>query len=347
MRQYININDCKSGDIVAEDIFINIYSIPIIMKNSIINEYVKDKLIQYDIKYIHIIRPTNESRSDNNTDKISFSKEYDKNILMVKSVFANIAKGEKVNSSQILDIVDSTMSNLGNITEVIKVMNGVRKFDEYTYTHSINVALYGMFIGKWVGLGEKEIREVIKAGILHDIGKSKIPLSILNKKGTLTKEEFNKIKEHTTIGYNLCKEYNWINEDVKKVILYHHEREDGSGYPLGLKGDKISLYAKIIAIADIYDAITSERIYKPKQTPFQTFNNIISLGYGKIDVLILRRFLNNIASFYVGEKVKMSNGDIGEVVFVPPNNITCPIVKVNNVYQDLSKKSEYKIIEMI
>ncbi len=239
------------------------------------------------------------------------------------------------------------MGNLGNVSEVIKEINCVRNFDDYTYTHSINVALYAMFIEKWLRLEELEIRNVVKAGILHDIGKSKIPLSILNKKGSLTEEEFNKIKEHTTIGYNLCKEYNCINEDVKKVILYHHEREDSSVYPLGLKGDEINLYTKIIAIADIYDAITSERVYKPKRTPFETFKNIIDLGYGKIDVLILRTFLNNITSFYVGEEVKMSNGDISKIVFVPPNNITYPIVKVNNIYHDLSKNTDYKIIEMI
>ncbi len=347
MKQYINIRDCKDGDIVAEDIYFDIYNIPIIMKNSVINEYVKEKIMNYNIEFIHIIRNTSEAKKENILNKSSFKKEYEKNISKIKSFFANIAKGRKVDSNDIINISNSLMNSSGDICKVLETMHSFKNVDDYTFNHSINVALYSMLMGKWLELEEYEIRDIIKAGILHDIGKAKIPIDILNKKGSLTEEEFNKIKEHTTIGYNLCKEFNWLDEDIKKVVLFHHEREDGSGYPLGLKGDKISLYTKIVAIADIYDALTSERVYKAKQTPFDTFKHIIDLGYGKIDVLILRKFLSNIASFYTGEKVRMSNGEIGEIVFVPPHNIIYPIVKVDEMYHDLSKKPDYKIIEII
>jgi HD-GYP domain-containing protein (c-di-GMP phosphodiesterase class II) len=127
----------------------------------------------------------------------------------------------------------------------------------------------------------------------------------------------------------------------------HHEREDGTGYPFGIGGDEITLYAKIIALADVYDALTSERVYKKRITPFETFSIIEKTGLRHFDIKIMMTFLHNIASYYIGSEVIMDNGKHGTVVYVTPHNISLPIIKVDDKYIDMSKEKNIKIIELI
>ena len=138
--------------------------------------------------------------------------------------------------------------------KALRVLNEEKDFDEYTYTHSLNVALYAMLIGKWLRLDNNSIKNVIKAGVLHDIGKTKVPIEILNKKARLSDEEFDIIKKHTFYGYDLVRSTDCVSDEVCEAVLLHHEREDKSGYPYGIGGRQLGLYAKIVAVADVYDA---------------------------------------------------------------------------------------------
>ena len=191
------------------------------------------------------------------------------------------------------------------------------------------------------------MKKVVKAGLLHDIGKYKIAPEIINKKGKLTKKEFEIIKTHSEIGYEMSKSIPNIDEDVRQAILSHHEREDGSGYPRGLKGDKINLYAKILAIADVYDALTSERVYKDKSTPFEAIEEFRKMGLYSFDTKILNIFFNSIIQYYVNSKVKTNIGEVGEIVFIPPDNITKPVIRLQNSYVELSRNSNIKIVEIV
>jgi HD-GYP domain-containing protein (c-di-GMP phosphodiesterase class II) len=140
--------------------------------------------------------------------------------------------------------------------------------------------------------------EIIKAGVLHDIGKIKIPLKLLNKKEKLSKEEFEIIKLHPLLGYDIVKNVDSISENVKLAVLMHHEKENGSGYPNGLKGQDIPLYAKICAIADIYDALTTNRAYKKKITPTHAFKILRSMAGDHLNVELLLIFLENAYRCY-------------------------------------------------
>ncbi|TCT14658.1 putative nucleotidyltransferase with HDIG domain [Natranaerovirga pectinivora] len=344
MKKYIHVKESKDGDIIAEDLMVNGCTIPLVMKDSILNEYMRNKIIINNIDRICVL----DKKNDEETKDSTIVENYNDSIAVIKHNFANIAKGQKMELDDILKVSNFIFNNSECIYKLIHSMNIIKRVDEYTYSHSVNVAMYSMLIGKWIGLEEREIKLIIKAGLLHDIGKIKIPLTILNKKESLTDEEYKRIKKHVSLGYSICNEYDWLDDEVGKAVLLHHERQDGSGYPLGLSGENISLYAKIVAIADVYDAITSERIYKKRQTPFETFQEILSFGYSKFDVNIMNRFLYNIATIYVGEKVKMNNGDIGEIVFIPPDNIMYPIVKVRDRYYDLKhKENNYSISELL
>lgn len=144
------------------------------------------------------------------------------------------------------------------------------------------------------------------------------------------------MKSHSGIGYNLIKYLSDISQPIKEAVLSHHERLDGSGYPNGLIGDEISLYAKIIAIADVYDAMTQNRVYKKRVTPFETFETFKSFGIGIFDIAILNIFLKNIAVHYTGLNVVFDNGECGEIVYVPPYDITKPIILNGSNFIDLS-----------
>lgn len=209
------------------------------------------------------------------------------------------------------------------------------------------LALYSILIGKWLGLDEIQLLNLSKASILHDIGKFRIPDNILNKKGPLTKKEYDKVKEHPRIGYEIAKEIPGMNEEIRNVILMHHERIDGSGYPLGVSEDNISLYSRIVAISDVYDAMTSDRTYKKRKTPFKAVEEFRDIEYDKLDTKLLIIFINNILTYYTGSKVKLDNGYTGEIVYVPPQNVTRPVIKVADSYIDLAKDNSIKISELV
>jgi putative nucleotidyltransferase with HDIG domain len=223
----------------------------------------------------------------------------------------------------------------------------MREADEYTYTHSVNVSLLSMLIGKWLKLDYYSIKSLVSAGLLHDIGKGKISPDILNKPGALTDDEFEEIKKHPAYGYQIAEKIPEVSDDILKAILMHHEREDGSGYPLGLKSEQIHDFAKIVAVADVYDAMTSNRAYRTMICPFDVIESIEKDNFGTLDHRVVSVFLKNIASYYMGDFVKLSNGDIGEIVYINPFNISKPIIRAANSYIDLSNEKKLKILELI
>ncbi|HHY76879.1 MAG TPA: HD-GYP domain-containing protein [Clostridiales bacterium] len=346
-RKYIHIYQCKPGYILADDA-VDENGILIVSKGTMINEHIIKRLIDFRIRQISVY---DDKQVDNNEIKkeqiAHLRRDYKKNINVMKQLINDLAAGKKLDFEKVKFVSDSVYYRISTITNLTEYMNAVKDIDVYTYRHSINVSIYAYFIAKWLGMEESEIKNVITTGILHDIGKSRIPDSILNKRGPLLPEEFEKMKEHVEIGYKLSLDIKCINDNIREGVLMHHENVDGSGYPYSLKGDKINLYAKIISVADVYDALTSERVYKKRNTPFDAFKEIIKMGYSKFDPKILTTFLTNIYVYYIGSMVKMNNGQIGQVVFVSPLRITAPIVSVGGRCIDLSEKKYFRIDEML
>jgi putative nucleotidyltransferase with HDIG domain len=279
----------------------------------------------------------------------AFKRKYQNSVNSVKVIINDLAAGKGLDNEKINEISSSLYENMCSNVAVTECLNKIKIVDEYTYSHCINVSLYSMLIGKWLELPESEIKFLMNAGILHDVGKSKIPIVILNKKGPLTQEEYEIIKKHPLFGFEIIKNYTGINKKVKEAVLMHHEKENGTGYPFGIKSESISNFAKIISIADAFDAITSERVYKKRQTPFDTFREFerIGIGEGYYDPGILLKFIHNISQYYVGSRVMISTGKCGEIVYVPPHNISSPVVKVDGSFIDLSAQRDMKIIEML
>ena len=192
----------------------------------------------------------------------------------------------------------------------------------------------------------QDIHQLTIAGMVHDIGKTQIPDEILNKPGKLTDQEFAIMKKHVDIGYDILKNKQ-IDNRIREAALFHHEKCDGSGYPFGLSGDKIPTFAKILAVADIYDALTADRIYRKAVCPFTAIRMLEEDSFTKLDPKYTLPFLRNVVSSYIHNNVKLDNGEIGEVVMINDRNLSRPIVKINNRFIDLSTEPKRSIIAIV
>lgn len=177
---------------------------------------------------------------------------------------------------------------------ILNALNRIKKMDEYTFTHSVNTAFYSMFIALWMGMDEQNVINATQAGFLHDIGKIYIPDEILNKPGRLTETEYELVQRHPLYGYSLLNEFGEFNVEVKRAVLFHHERTDASGYPLCAADDYVGMLSKIIAVADVYDAMTTNRVYKKGKSALEAIEFLSGEGRKELDNQVLNFFINNI-----------------------------------------------------
>lgn len=257
-------------------------------------------------------------------------KQYRTAVNKVKLLFHTIIGYKKVALRQFQDIASNQIAPLVTSPFAINYLNLERSLDDYTFCHCINVALLSGLIGKWLHYKAEEINELILGGLLHDIGKTQIPMSILKKTGPLSKEEMHLAQLHSTHSYNLLSTVEGLSPEVVLGVVQHHERIDGSGYPGNVKYGKIHRYARIIAIADIFDAMTSDRAYNKKVSPFVAADSIASDMISKLDVGICTTFLDQFRYSILGNIVQLIDGQEGEIVYWGEFLNPSPVIKCNN-----------------
>ncbi|NLM47232.1 MAG: HD-GYP domain-containing protein [Epulopiscium sp.] len=343
MKKKVHISQCAELDILFEDI-VSQYGTLILPKGAVINEYIIQKLKEFGIEYVYIF--------DRNREKIfpdyeSFEERFDENIDKIKYLMNEIIRGKKLDYNELNRITDDVIVAWDNPEYVMNYLKKIHDKDDYTYYHCINVSFYSALIASYLKLPKEEIKTVIQAALLHDLGKVKIPLELLNKKEKLTVEEFNEIKKHAVYGYEIVKNDDEILDAIKDVILMHHEREDKSGYPLGLSGEELSIYSKIVSVADVYDAMTSNRPYRKALTPFDAFNEFVNISRNNLDIRIVNILTSRLSSYYTGSQVLLNNGEVGRIVYIPPHCIQKPVVSIGKDFVDLSKEDNISIIKMI
>lgn len=192
-------------------------------------------------------------------------------------------------------------------------VNALKVSDEYTFKHSVDVASMAMIIARRLKLPSTVIREIGMSGLLHDLGKSRIPNEILNKPGRLTEDEFAVMKKHSFFSYEMLKDKEGISKQVLLGVLQHHEKMGGTGYPLGLHGSSISLFGRILSVVDIYDALVTERPYKAAFTPRDAVEMILAMS-GELDTNIISAFMESVILYPVGTTLTLSNGEYVRVV---------------------------------
>lgn len=329
----------------------------LIARGAVMDQYIIDSMLSLGIMGIYIQDGEYDAQEDEkkitpiaqrNIDRLH--TEDPAKVTLSASVRKRVATGIQYiyNNTDEEGLADATESIADDLLEAIDSsdaialdINALKTSDEYTFKHSVDVATIAMIVAKQQGLSKKDIHDIGVAGLLHDVGKTKVPPEILNKPGRLNDEEFAVMKQHAVFSYRIVKARNEFSEEVCLTVLQHHEKIDGSGYPLGATASQITPYAKILSVADIYDALVTERPYKKAFSQRDAVEMIMSMT-GELDINAMKSFLESMILYPVDTIVELSNGEKAKVVKNNPHYILRPTVvgivsgKVYDLGEDLS-----------
>lgn len=246
---------------------------------------------------------------------------------IVCEVLKNASASNSVDREKVRGVARKLVQELLANGKIMINLMDIKSTDGYTYEHCVNVCILSVIMGIGLGYDIPSIEELAMGAILHDIGKIKIPNDILNKPDKLTEDEYNIIKQHTVFGYQILKNSGGFSLLTRYIALMHHERVDGSGYPVGIEGEKLHKFAKIVNVADVYDAMTSDRIYRPKLPVFKAVDYLSSMSSQQFDSDVVNCFLRYVAVYPVGTGVVLNNNMKGLVMRV--NSLTTrPVVRI-------------------
>ncbi|SCZ05265.1 HD-GYP domain-containing protein [Alkaliphilus peptidifermentans] len=335
----MHLSSVDIGMCIAKPVYNNDGKL-LIDKGNILKKTYISKLENYGIEYIYI-----EWDKKTNYAEI-ISKETAREALRdIEKIMKDFNYFENEKFSKIKDIVNHIVTRLLSKKNILLYMTDIRGIDDYTFHHSLYVCVYSLVIGVAFEYSRKQLEDLGIGALLHDIGKVVIPSSILKKPWILTGSEYEEIKKHSIEGYNIVKEIEGISEESCIIVRDHHERFDGTGYPHGLKGKEIHEYARIVAICDVFDALTSNRIYRERITSHYALEYLIALGNHQFDYDIIKIFLKHITIYPIGTNVQLESGERGVVIERNDDLPTRPIVRVNNSFIHQINKPN-KIIDL-
>lgn len=343
----VHVTELIDGDILVRDTFNN-YGLHVISKGTPLHYNDIAKLIQHHIDYVDIEeRP---SAAPSRTIESTLSPKwlptvepiYKNAVKSFESLFAKALSNQEISNEEVMGTIQPLLNNLHMERDVVSMLLLLNTSDDYTYQHSVQVGMLSFYLATWVGYSNSEAAQIGKAGFLHDIGKSRISVDILNKPGKLTEEEFEEVKKHTLYGHEIIKQY-FDEPYIAVSALQHHERIDGSGYPHGLTGDQIHPVAKIISVVDIYSAMISERLYQKRRDLFDVLMELYRFSFSELDAHITHTFIKHMIPNFIGKQVELVSGEIGVIVMTHPTEFFRPLIRIGDDFIDMSVEREYEI----
>ena len=347
MRIKIPVENLQPNTVIANDVYNEDFQL-LITNGTLLTPKVLDRLKLFNVEYVYIDKNDTGHPFTQSKEFIEFKEQFIEISNSLQHSLKCIAESG-IYEDSLTTVIENCLelyNSSATSYSIFDMLHHMRDFSDATFVHSINVGMISAIIGRWANKSLADEKLLLTCGLLHDIGKLLIPPEILNKPGKLTAEEFEIMKTHTTKGYELLKNLP-IDEHIKNCALMHHEKINGSGYPYGLKGDKIDDLAKIITIADIYDALTATRVYRGPICPFDVIELFERDGFLFYDTKYLLIFLQNIINSYLHSQVALSNGSHGEIIMVNVNNLSKPIIHAGDEFIDLSKEQSIKIKEIL
>lgn len=338
------INKLKGNEILRRSILDREGNILLKAGVKLTHEYIS-KLRNYGVFFVYI----EDSRLDDVTGDI-YLEEMKQNILQkVPNIFTAFINYDEDQIKASLIAIDELTNYIIKTKSININLYEVKAYDDYTYIHCVDTCIMSIFLGEALGLSKDELKDLGTSALLHDIGKTKIPNNIINKKERLTNEEFMEIRKHPIYGEQILKKSNLISEKIIKPVVEHHERIDGSGYPFRLSGDKISFWSKIISVCDVYTAVSANRSYRPRFNPNEAYELILSGSDTMFDDKVVNAFRRTFAVYPLGCCVRLSNGIEGYVVNQNANYADKPIIRVlyDPVTKDPVQPYEIDLVEKL
>lgn len=369
MNLLVPLDDIKEGMVLGDDVFDKTGRL-LVSKDTIVSILTRDRLKKFsgtrevyikveknklDIKTVVELESGKRVELDSDALKLENSKEkyiikekFEQMHVSIKKSFDELSRNNT--SEEVKKELEKTVEEIKNSLAVnVDLLNeilGVKEVDEYLYNHSLNVAVISNLIGKWINLPQEDLDTLVLAGLVHDIGKLKVDPQVLNKPGKLTDEEFLEMKKHPVYSHKMLTEMGYTDQKMIKAVTLHHEKVDGSGYPLGISGDKLPIHAKILAIADIFDAMTSNRVYKERVSPFKVLEMFQNQTFGKLDYSIIMTFIKKFTEYYAGSEVQLSNGEKAKIVSLNTYELTKPLLVTDaGKFIDISKSRNIQILD--
>lgn len=331
----------------------------------VLTDHIITRLKFYSIDEIIIVAPESMHKENNqktaNGPNVSyvervkagpqykvFAQNFYSSFVSYKEQLSDIVQNKApLNTEHLLEDMSKIFATCQNPNSLLDMMMTIRNLDDATYVHCMNVAMICNLFAHWLKLDKQETDNLTLAGLLHDIGKLMIPTEIIKKPGKLTNDEYHIIQEHPALGYELLQKKN-VNPRIALAALQHHERCDGSGYPGRLTFSEIDPYAKIVAIADVYDALTANRVYRGPICPLEVIGILQFEGLTIYDPGYLMTFLDQIMYSYLNYTVKLSNGETGRIIMMQRNQLDKPVIALSgNRFIDLREESELHIVGIV
>ncbi|MGP1441613.1 MAG: HD-GYP domain-containing protein [Anaerovoracaceae bacterium] len=278
-------------------------------------------------------------------EKIEIYKDISIN---VRKIFEESAEGFKFDAA----LVNSISERLSHLVRtsgeniIIQCMRYLRENEGYLISHTVNAACINALMGKWLGFSRDESIEIVKVGILHDIGEQLIPEDILFKPSRLTDEEYELIKKHSIYSYRICMASGITNTAILRAVRNHHERINGSGYPDGLKANDIPLYARIMAVSDTFNAMVTKKPYRKNYTALDVIQKFSTIRDTELDSKLVNILIDNITKLFIGKKVQLTDGSFGSIISVNSSGYDCPMVLVNGKYIKTNKYNKVVYMDL-
>ncbi len=345
----VQVDELMLGDRLTQDVF-NSYGVPVLAANTVLDQDALDLLYKHRIDEVMIERkPEALTSSYYKTEHMRHMLvTFERSLESIKTIFEKCRSAGQITDADVEEGFVPFIGSFKNETDIVSLLLLLNNKDDYTYYHCVHVGMISYFIAKWMGMPEYEALRVGKAGYLHDIGKSRVNSDILNKSGKLTDEEFEEMKRHTVYGYDIIKKSLELDdqEEYALTALQHHERLHGKGYPLGKTAAHIHPFAKIVAVADIYSAMITTRVYQKKRDLLVVLKEIHRCSFGELDATVAHTFIKHMIPNFIGKQVVLNDGRQGKIVMTNATDYFRPLVQVQEEFIDLSHQSSLDIVDI-
>lgn len=346
-NEFLNVQELKTGMVITKDIVKN--GSLLIREGAIVNDELISRLNRaYFLEKIEVnISEEVIAKSTKEAELQKVEETFKEISTGLKDMFTKLDRTKENKVNDLRAFSEKIQKELNSTEIIISTVVFKGSNEDPIYRHGVNVATLSALLGKWIGLEQSKINLLIYSALLHDFGITKLEEKVPEKPDILLEEKYKIVKQHSKIGYKYVDNIPYLDKSVSYGVLMHHEREDGSGYPLGITGEKIHCFGKIIAIADELDVMNSDETYKNERGPFEILEIIKEKSLNKLDYEYSKVFLEHIANYYMGEDVLLSNGEKAKILQINTNDLSRPLILKDGDFIDLSKNKDIYIKELI